>query len=452
MSVPIRSQHQPDTGFGCGAAERPDRRPAFVIFIGSLLVYAATAARETVSADVWTAYVAANRILDVGRPRLDATGVPGWNDSPYLPVWVRTSSDGYEVIGRAPGVIAAALPGYWMSGGTTPTMLPGALTAALITALAMTLFYLCIRTYLSLTHALVCTVALGFTTPVWSISADGIWPHTLTALGLAGMAWAASHERWWVVGLFASVAMWGRIHIAVIAAVLGLIVGLSRRRPDITVKIGLVTATSVVLMSVWSRWMYGSWSPTAGYVVADFLDTAATKKFDVMNHLGFWISPGFGVFVWTPVLLLLLPSLVRRWKDLPDWSRALAVGGLVYTVMQLTLNRFSGGVMFWGYRYGLELLVACAPALAVASAAMTPRLRRLVGPVLGLQLCVILPGAIYERGFNVPQGIAWTRNSFVEVLVRIPVLMLSLILFCVLLGALTQLVLERRVARPVRED
>ena len=46
------------------------------IFLGSFLVYAATASRRSVSGDVWTAYVAANRILDVGRPLLDATGVP----------------------------------------------------------------------------------------------------------------------------------------------------------------------------------------------------------------------------------------------------------------------------------------------------------------------------------------------------------------------------------------
>ena len=256
--VPIESRRAPDTGsVAATTVDRASRWPALAVFLGSLVVYGASAARNTISADVWTAYVAANRVLDVGRPRLDATGVPGWNDSPFLPVWVMTAPDGHEVIGRAPGVIAAVLPGYWISGGTTPTMLPGALTAALLTALSVTLFYLCVRTHLSQTHALVSTVALGFTTPVWSISADGVWPHTLTVLGLTGMAWAAARDRWWLVGLFASVAMWGRIHIAVIAAVVGLLVGWSRRRPDITVKVGLVTAASIVLMSVWSRWMYG---------------------------------------------------------------------------------------------------------------------------------------------------------------------------------------------------
>ena len=215
----------------------------------------------------------------------------GWNDSPFLPVWVMTAPDGHEVIGRAPGVIAAVLPGYWISGGTTPTMLPGALTAALLTALSVTLFYLCVRTHLSQTHALVCTLALGFTTPVWSISGDGVWPHTLTVLGLTGMAWAAARDRWWLVGLLASVAIWGRIHMAVIAAVLGLFVGWSRRRPDITAKVGLVTGASVALMSLWCRWMYGSWNPTASYSVTDFLDNAATKKVDVVNHLGFGSHP-----------------------------------------------------------------------------------------------------------------------------------------------------------------
>ena len=78
---------------------------------------------------------------------------------------------------------------------------------------------------------------------------------------------------------------------------------------------------------------------------------------------------------------------------------------------------------------------------------MTPRLRRLVGPVLGLQLCMILPGALYERVFNVPQEIAWTHNPFVFLMGRGPAFVLSLLLLCLTIGVLTQTVLERRVAR-----
>ena len=118
-----------------------------------------------------------------------------------------------------------------------------------------------------------------------------------------------------------------------------------------------------------------------------------------MNHLGFWVSPDRGLFVWTPVVLLLLPALVRSWRSLPDWSRALAMGGLAYTLVQLTFNRFSGGDIFYGYRLGLELLAAVTPALALSSPALGSLGRRLVGPVLGLQLFVIFLGASIDAFF-----------------------------------------------------
>ena len=402
-----------------GALSWASRRAPWLLFGVSFLVYAATAARGLVSLDVRTAYIASWRIASSGVPWIEGLVLPDIDTHPFREVWVLEAANGHTVIGRSPGVVASGLPGYWLFGSDGPTNTPGALTAALLTAAAVTLMFLALRVHLAQRHALLCAAVFGFATPVWSIAANGLWPHTLTVLGIAGMAWAAARDRWWLVGLFGGVVVWGRLHAAIVVAVLGLLVGIWRRQPGIVAKVGVVSVASLVPMSLWTRWMYGDWNPMSSYDTSVFTGYAQDNRLSVVNHLGFWVSPDRGLFVWTPVVLLLLPALVRSWRSLPDWSRALAMGGLAYTLVQLTFNRFSGGDNFYGYRLGLELLAAATPALALSSLALGSLARRLMGPVLGLQLLVVALGASIESFFVAADDV-WTRNAFVNALALAP--------------------------------
>ena len=63
-------------------------------------------------------------------------------------------------------------------------------TAALASALASDVMFLALRTRISERRAAAACLVLGFATPVWSVAADAVWPHTVTLLGIAGMAWA----------------------------------------------------------------------------------------------------------------------------------------------------------------------------------------------------------------------------------------------------------------------
>ena len=112
--------------------------------------------------------------------------------------------------------------------------------------------------------------------------------------------------------------------------------------------------------------MYGSWNPTSAYETTVFVDYA-TDRLSLVNHLGMWVSPGRGILVWTPVILLLLPALARSWRELPDWAKGLLYAGLFYTLLQASLNRFSGGDFVYGYRLGLEFLACAFPGLVIAS-------------------------------------------------------------------------------------
>ena len=107
--------------------------------------------------------------------------------------------------------------------------------------------------------------------------------------------------------------------------------------------------------------------PLGAYVVGGLCDENADRyAFSLVNQLGIWVAPDRGVLVWSPVALLLLPARARSWRDIPDWSRSLLVGGLVYTVVGAAIATFTGGDGFYGYRYGLELPGLCHAAFAIS--------------------------------------------------------------------------------------
>jgi len=443
--------------------------PVF-LFLGVALVYLLTISPDP-SPDVYSADFAAGHIARTGDPVPDITDFPALDHNIIRETWIVETADGREAIGRAPGVIAASVPAYWLLRPEGVTAIPGGVTAALLTAGTVTLLHLTLRRRIGTRNALLASLVFGLTTPVWSVAADGLWPHTLTCLGIIGMAWAAdqrpkrargaggeaeavgqaeaprcegrqstqrpkrargaggeaeavgqaeaprcegrqSTQWWWLVGLFGGVALWGRLHAALLCAVLALAVAVVRRQPAIVARVGLASGAMLGLMSVWTHWMYGSWDPSSGYRAGDFTGNAASNVLDVSNFLGFWIAPDRGLLLWTPLLVVLAPALVRGWRDLPDWSRALLVAGVAYLAVQGVLVRFSGGDQFYGYRTSLELLACATPALAYAADRMGRVARAAFAPVAALQLVMITPGAVVD-GFYLKVAHVWHRNAFV---------------------------------------
>ncbi len=422
------------------------------LFVGLLVLYCATITyTEYAVNDVVSADLASWRIANTGAPWLDDVDlehVVGRTD-----VWVQTAANGHEVSFRAPGPIAAGIPGYLVArlvGADGWSLVPGGFTAAVLTVLALLLLFLAFRPRLGTTVAASVVAVLGLTTPLWSVSADAMWAHPVSVLGIAGMTWGCVKERWWLVGVFGGIAIWGRLHTAVIVALLGVALALGRRSPRIAVAIGTVSATFLGLAFVWSHWMYGTWSPAGGYAVGAIADRSAgtgtaSNTLDLLvNHLGLWIAPDRGVLVWSPMLLLLFPAVVRGWRDLPDWSRWLLVGGIVYTLIQGQLNFFSGGSGFFGYRLTLELLVCAAPAYAFSLGRMGRWAQRLIGPVIGLQFGAFALGSAGQGGI-LNEDHLWTMNAYVYALGHVPALIVWTLL-TVFLGWAAGQVVRRRLA------
>jgi hypothetical protein len=407
------------------------------LFAFCALVYTATAARSYVNADVRMTDFAAWHLVRTGTPWLDHTSVPASLHIAARNIWVLHAANGHTVVGRSPGAVVLAVPAYLLAHASHISITPGGLAAAVVTAVTVTLMFLALRNKLPTRIAFVSTCVFAFTTPVWSVAANGMWPHTVTLLGISGMAWASSTERWWAAGIFGGITLWGRLHAAVIAAVLGLLVGWRRRDPRIVLRVGLPAAAFLAGLCAWTRWMYGTWNPMSFYSGAVVSAHAHQYRFDLVNQLGLWVAPDRGVLVWTPVILVLLPALVRSWRGLPDWSRALVWGGLVYTTLNGALDTFTGGDQFYGYRYGLEFLACATPALALSSPRTGKVARRLLGPVIGLQALAFALGSPSDSAWLL-QRQAWHQNAFVHSIAGLGIAGWLLVAMSMLLGYVAQ--------------
>jgi hypothetical protein len=383
--------------------DRPLRRWwAAATALSVFVLYAATTARDVVVNDVLSASLGAWRIATTGQPWFDGFALGDIHTAPAQELWTGVTLEDHVAVFRSPGAIAVGVPAYFLRGGGTDaagfSVVPGALTAALLATLTLFLFWLALRGPLGDLPAGAAVLVLGFSTPVWSVDANSLWTHALTVLGISGMSWATVRERWWLVGLFGGLALWGRLHMALVVALLGLGLAVWRRRPTIAFKVGLVSAGLMVLAAAWSRW------------------------------------PDRGLLVWTPAIVLLLPAVARSWRHLPDWTRVLAVAGVAYALVQGFLNAFEGGSTFYGYRLMLETLACLFPAFALSAGRLGRFGRVAIGPLLGLQFGAIALGAVTEGFFLTPDR-AWHDNSLALALRTYPSLWIWVVL-CMAMGYL----------------
>lgn len=403
------------------------RHLPWLVFLGFLGIYSATVSTHSVNTDAAANSTTAWQIAHTGRPWMDGLDLR----EPGVVIHYAEGADGHMVTTRTPGQIWLAVPFYL--GSTTEqseiTWTRGGLAAAFATALAMLLVFLSLRRRLGDRVALAAVAVLGLTTPIWSVSADALWTHPVTVLGLAGATWAADRERWWLAGLFFGLGMFARVHLAIVAAVVGLIMAWRRRDPMIALRVGLTSGLCMALLVIWNHYVFGAWSLRSGYgITADQLSGAdGNIALDyVVNVAGFLVSPNRGLLLWSPLVLVLIPFLRAGWATSPDWVRSFAVGGLTYTAIQLRINGFGGGDSFWGYRLGLELLV-CATPLLVFAATRAKRWGALILVVSALQFAVTALGAMSTPlTLVVPDELEWTRSALLFAVTRSPALLIVL--------------------------
>ena len=79
------------------------------------------------------------------------------------------------------------------------------------------------------------------------------------------------------------------------------------------------------------------------------------------------------------------------------------LGALAYTFFQIRLADFTGGIFFYGYRHGLELITALVPVLTLSAVYLGRVSRRLIPIVIAAQVAAMSLGAVVE-GFFIRSG------------------------------------------------
>lgn len=404
---------------------------ALLVFVPLVALYLLTANATRVQAnDAIATALPAHQFVTEGNLTMDA-----YEDAP----WLREGSDGRMVSNRFPGTVFLAVPAMWLHhqiAGDEFSHFPGAITASVVTAAAMAVLYLVLRHVTSPGRALAATFVAGLATSTWSISADTLWTHGPTQLFLGLSLLGLATERWARSGLALGFAVFTRPPTAVIAATLGLGELLRLRRLAPALRIGAVSLLGVGALVLYNWQVHGTPDPVGGYN-PDHLNRIATMTVPryLQNVAGTFLSPGRGVLVLSPFLLLLLPGLRRGWREVPGWGRTAAVAGVLYLLFHLRINRFSGGFDFITYRLTLEPLTMAAPLL-VASYLAWVRARRwrlgtfwaLVGLSFGIHAV-----AAHATSRDVDAG-PWTFGELFNAIAHTHPVLLGLLAVAVPLG------------------
>lgn len=280
-----------------------------------------------------------------------------------------------------------------------PPLAPAAITSAVVAAIAVGLLGLVFREFVSGRLAVVSAYVVGLGTGVWPVAADALWQHGPAIMWMtAGMLLSVKHHA--ASGFAFGAAILTRPHTALVAAGNGLWQSRKARsiRPAALIGFGSFVGLGIL---VWlNNQLFGSPSITGGYGDR-FADRMASL--DLLEYAGnillVFVHPMRGVLVYSPFLILLLPGLRAAWRAAPAWVRGSAVGGVLYLLLQLKAEGYSGGSGFWGYRYPLETLAATAPLLLLSYrewvANQSPLLRRVFLWLVAASLLLTAIGAVF---------------------------------------------------------
>lgn len=228
------------------------------------------------------------------------------------------------------------------------------LVASLCCALAAVFFFLAASRRVPPGSAMLVSAVFAFATPVWSTSSRVLWQSAPALMFSALALWLLVRARGtFGVGLALAAAWVCRPTMSLLAVVLVLVVASTRPRelPRLLGGAALVAGAFLGL----NQLTLGVWLPP--YFQSSRLDLlGATVPEAALAHL---VSPGRGVFVFSPVLLLAFIGVVRALKTRSALELGLALWLVGHWVVVATFPHWWGGHSF-GPRLWAETMVgAC---------------------------------------------------------------------------------------------
>lgn len=117
----------------------------------------------------------------------------------------------------------------------------------------------------------------------------------------------------------------------------------------------------------------------------------------LLGLYGLLFSPGKGVFLYTPLLLLSLAALPLFWRKHPPLAAMLALWWLAYLAFYAPYNFWTGGVN-WGPRFLLPLIpVSMLPLAALLSESRGRAAPLLFGLLLAVSIAIQLPAVMVDH-------------------------------------------------------
>lgn len=336
------------------------RHPGGWLFALCAVVYLVTANYSAQSIDVIAAEQPAWALASHGS--LNLATLPHFTLPWYF------SSHGGLYSDRFPAAILFLVPAYWLAnsaGLSQFTVLPGVATAALVAAGTVVIMRQVFRQILTPRHAAVATAFFAFGTGTWSLAASAPWSHTYDQFLIAVALWACAHGRRKIGMLVSGFLVPGRPVFAVGVAAFGTTLAWYRRSWRSLWVFGVLTLPGVAALVAYNVAVFGRWSFSNGHELGGHLTPHVIDL--PVNVLGTLASPSRGLLVLYPILIVLAVSGRSAWRSATDWERAAAVSAIAEVVVQLALNRYSGGEGFFGNRLMIEPLTLWAPLIARAA-------------------------------------------------------------------------------------
>lgn len=247
-----------------------------------------------------------------------------------------------------------------------PNPIPALIIAAATTSLSCGIAaLLAVDLGISRRHAVVGGLIFGLGTSAWTVAGDSLWQHGPNMLWIVLGMLAASRGKWIPAGLAFSALLLTRPPVVLVGIAIGIWL-LSAKRWRDAAALAAWTLPGVVGLTAFNRLVHGEFGVSGGYP-----DQLGAGSID--NGIGWYatnvaqglVAPDYGVFTWSPVLVVAGLGVLLNRHPPPRWAVAAALGGIGYLLLQWALNRASGGFGFRHYRYPLETIAACAPILIV---------------------------------------------------------------------------------------